>query len=113
MTGVQTCALPICDKLIEAIRDSLDGNIILPGRIAAKITSHLARTVPNEISLKDFTQREMDIVRLMTQGKNNREIADSLFLTVGTVKNYISQIYLKIDVNDRANAVIFFKNLGI
>ncbi len=100
------------EKLIEAIRDSLRGNIILPGRIAAKITSHLTQNVAPAVTVSDFTDRETEIIRLLTQGKSNKEIADTLYLTIGTVKNYISQIYMKIDVNDRANAVLFFKKLG-
>lgn len=100
------------EKLIEAIRDGLSGNIILPGRIAAKITSKLAHSAPSDISLDDFTEREAEIIRLLMQGKSNKDIAQALYLSTGTVKNYISQIYLKINVSDRANAVLFFKGLG-
>jgi DNA-binding NarL/FixJ family response regulator len=103
------------EKLIEAIRDGLRGNIILPGRIAAKITSRLSHSeqiAPN-VSLDDFTERETDIIRLLVQGKTNKEISQTLFLSIGTVKNYLSQIYLKIDVSDRANAVLFFNRLGL
>jgi DNA-binding NarL/FixJ family response regulator len=46
------------------------------------------------------------------QGKSNQEIAQTLFLTVGTVKNYISQIYSKAGITDRANAILHFKQLG-
>ena len=46
------------------------------------------------------------------QGKSNQDIAGILFLTIGTVKNYISQIYSKIGITDRANAVLHFKELG-
>ena len=100
------------EKLIEAIRDSLYGSIILPGRIAAKITSRLAQSASPDITPDDFTEREIEIIRLIMQGKTNGEIAGTLYLSIGTVKNYISQIYLKINVNDRANAVLFFKKLG-
>ncbi len=100
------------DKLVEAIRDGLNGNIILPGRIAAKITAHLQAPAVLKAAAEDFTQREMDIIRLMAAGQNNTQIAKALFLTVGTVKNYISQIYLKLNVSDRANAVIAFKKMG-
>ena len=102
------------EKLVEAIRDGLAGNIILPGRIAAKITSHLtpgAGTMP-DVRPDDFTDREIQVIRLLTQGKSNQEIAQALYLSLGTVKNYISQIYLKINVNDRANAVLFFRKIG-
>ena len=100
-------------KLIEAIRDGYSGSIILPGKIASKITSHLAHNKTEQVELSDFSQREQDIIRLLVDGCNNKEIADSLYLTVGTVKNYITQIYSKIGANDRANAVIFFKKLGL
>lgn len=99
-------------KLSEAIRDAVRGSVILPGNIAAKITKHIARQRRAEASLSDFTQREQDIIRLLMQGKNNQEIAQTLFLSVGTVKNYISQIYSKAGISDRANAVLLFKELG-
>jgi len=90
----------------------VQGSVILPGNIAAKITKHVARQKRVEASLSDFTQREHDIIRLLMQGKSNQEIAQTLFLSVGTVKNYISQIYSKAGISDRANAVLLFKELG-
>ena len=99
-------------KLADAIRDTVQGNVILPGNIAAKITKHIGRQGKAETSLEDFTQREKDIIRLLMQGKSNQEIAQTLFLTVGTVKNYISQIYSKAGIADRANAILYFKQLG-
>lgn len=98
------------DKLIQAVRDGVSGSIILPGRIAAKITSKL--TGAASPASYDFSERETEIIRLLTAGKSNAEISEALYLSVGTVKNYISQIYLKLDVNDRANAVIALKNAG-
>lgn len=99
-------------RLIQAIRDGMDGNIILPGRIAAKITSHLSGIGTSTPQADDFTEREIKIIRLLTAGRSNAEIAEALFLTTGTVKNYISQIYQKLGVNDRANAVIALKKIG-
>ncbi len=100
------------EKLVEAIRDGLGGSIILPGRIAAKITSHLSQSAAPSVAAEDFTDREMEIIRLLVEGKSNGDISKSLYLTVGTVKNYISQIYMKLNVNDRANAVLAFKRMG-
>ncbi|MGI6569888.1 MAG: response regulator [Caldicoprobacterales bacterium] len=99
-------------KLSEAIRDAVRGMVILPGNIAAKITKHISIKRRPEASLSDFTQREQDIIHLLMQGKSNQEIAQTLFLSVGTVKNYISQIYSKAGISDRANAVLLFKELG-
>lgn len=100
------------DKLIEAIHDGLRGNIILPGRVAAKITSKLVGSPSADVAPGDFSERETEIIRLMMLGKGNRDIAEELYLSTGTVKNYISQIYMKVNVNDRANAVLAFKRLG-
>ncbi len=99
-------------KLAESIRDIVQGSVILPGNIAAKITKHIGRQGKTEISLEDFTRREQDIIRLLMQGNSNQEIAQTLFLTVGTVKNYVSQIYSKAGITDRANAILHFKKLG-
>lgn len=99
-------------KLVEAIRDGLNGSILLPGRVAAKITSRLAPAGTSAVDPFDFTSREREIITLMLQGKSNKEIAELLYLSVGTVKNYISQIYGKAGVTDRANAVLLFKKLG-
>lgn len=97
------------DKLIEAVRDGVNGSIILPGRIAAKITSRFSGSGGASY---DFSEREKEIIRLLTAGKSNAEIAKALYLSTGTVKNYVSQIYLKLGVKDRANAVIALKKAG-
>lgn len=99
-------------KLAEAIRDTVCGSVILSGNIAAKITKHIGTQGKPEMSLSDFSPREQDIIRLLIQGKSNQEIARTLFLTVGTVKNYISQIYGKAGITDRANAILHFKRMG-
>lgn len=101
------------DKLFEAIKDSLSGNIILPGPIASKIVSHMRLPKVDAVSLSEFSSREMDIILQLVQGKSNTEIANTLFLSIGTVKNYISQIYSKIDCVDRSNAILYFKNQGL
>lgn len=100
-------------QLIEAIKDAVKGNVILPGQIAAKITRRLTGQVNSVIGIdkSDFSSREIDIVRLIVAGKNNREIAAELFLSLGTVKNYISHIYMKIDTSDRTKALLILRQL--
>lgn len=60
-----------------------------------------------------LTPRELDVLQLLTQGMTNREIAEALFLTPGTVRIYLSNIYLKLEVTSRTQAVILAKNLGV
>jgi DNA-binding NarL/FixJ family response regulator len=100
------------EGLVRAIRDGFQGNLVLPGRIASKITSHLSKEMKPAVDLSDFTTREQEIIRMLVQGASNKEIAEKLFLSMGTVKNYISQIYSKANLPDRTNAVIHFKNMG-
>ncbi|WP_078543079.1 helix-turn-helix domain-containing protein [Litchfieldia alkalitelluris] len=53
-----------------------------------------------------LTDRELDVLRLLVEGKDNRQIAGGLYLTEGTVKNYISSIYSKMEVPDRIQAIL-------
>jgi DNA-binding NarL/FixJ family response regulator len=60
----------------------------------------------HEINNKNFSlsEREKEVLLPVSQGLNNKEIAEKLFLSEGTVKNYISSIYSKLDVKDRVQA---------
>ena len=100
-------------QLVTAIRDGYAGNILLPGRIATKISLMIQPGVHSHVTEEqEFSPREKDIIRLIVKGYSNKEISDSLYLSLGTVKNYVSQIYAKASVTDRSNAVIYFKNMG-
>jgi DNA-binding NarL/FixJ family response regulator len=101
------------DKIISAIRDMISGTLLMPTEISARLAARLAagpRAAPPSSSLppdKDpgLTERERTIIELMAEGRSNREIAARLFISEGTVRNYISIIYSKIGVNDRLKAV--------
>lgn len=69
----------------------------------------------NEIELKklNLTNREHEILKLITNGKSNAEIADKLFLSVSTVKTHVSNLYSKMNVKSRAQAVAKAKKLKI
>lgn len=99
------------EQLIQAIHQAKNGNIIMPGRVAAKIVEkikpHQSETEAFS-QMSQFNEREQEIIRGILNGKNNKEIAKELFLTEGTVKNYVSLIYSKINVTNRANAIVYF-----
>jgi len=61
----------------------------------------------------ELSEREKEIAIMLTQGFSNKQIAIGLFISEGTVRNYISNIYSKIGVNDRTNAVISLKSYGL
>ncbi len=99
-------------QLASAIRDGVSGNVLLPGRIASKLTMMIQPANSPLIEDGEFSAREKDIIQLLVKGYSNHEIAETLFLSLGTVKNYVSQIYAKANVTDRSNAIIYLKNLG-
>lgn len=109
------------EKIVSSIRDAVHGQFMLPAKIAAKLSARLAYlsgTLDSIINTErfidgviNFTEREKEIILLMVEGKNNHEIASILFMSVGTVKNYISIIYQKIGTNDRAKAILLLKKM--
>ena len=58
--------------------------------------------------LSDLTAREQDIIKLVSEGCNNKEISEKLYLSEGTVRNYISQMLTKLDLRDRTQMVVYY-----
>jgi two-component system, NarL family, response regulator len=84
-------------ELLEAIRAAFHGQRHLPPEIAEKLAEH--------VLYPDLTEREMEVLRLITEGKSNREIGNDLFITEGTVKAHVNNILGKLGVSDRTQAV--------
>ncbi|WP_206918681.1 response regulator transcription factor [Alicyclobacillus suci] len=108
------------DKLLGAIRDAIHGQLMLPGVVAEKLAKrlmHKNRTkVANGTEEKlgfTLTERDKSIISLMLRGMSNQQIAQTLFITEGTVKNYVSSIYGKIGIHERSKAVIYLQTLNI
>jgi len=60
-----------------------------------------------------LTERELDVLRLLAQGRSNRQIGDALCLTEGTVKGYVSTILAKLQVEDRTQAALYAVKHGL
>lgn len=92
--------------IIPAIEAVLSGNMVFDSNIVKSMSAQSAH--------KDFTDlstREQDIIELVAEGFNNKEIAEALYLSEGTVRNYISQMLTKLDLRDRTQlAVYYYKN---
>lgn len=100
-------------KLVQSIYEALSGNLLLTGKVARKLALHIRNQNSRiERAGKEFalTERELDLARLLVEGCNSKEIAEQLYLTQGTVKNYLSDIYAKIGTNDRAKAVLLLQS---
>ena len=66
-----------------------------------------------ELPTGRLSQRELEVLQLMTQGQTNREIAQNLFLSVSTVKIHVEHILAKLDVSDRTQAAVRAIELGL
>lgn len=107
------------EKLIEAIRSAARGESFLQPSIATKVIaefSRLANAAPAAASLEllePLSQRERQVLRLLASGASNRQIADTLVIAEGTVKNHITNILGKLGVRDRTQAALKARNLGL
>jgi NarL family two-component system response regulator LiaR len=92
------------DELVAAIRAASLGKSTLSPE-AAKALIHATR--PTKQPWSDLTEREMEVLNLVVQGKSNQQIADDLFLSLATVKAHISNILAKLQVSSRAEAIAY------
>ncbi|MCL1990945.1 MAG: response regulator transcription factor [Defluviitaleaceae bacterium] len=97
-------------RIAEAIRATCDGQSILEPKVAEKMMTHLRKETPLH---EDLTERELEVLLLMAQGKQNQEIADELFIALKTVKTHVSNILSKLQVSDRTQAVIYTFKHGL
>jgi DNA-binding NarL/FixJ family response regulator len=106
------------DKLFEAVRTVARGESFLQPSIAAKVVEEFARLskqqpTPAQPLAEALSRRELEILRLLSGGKSNREIAAELYISEGTVKNHVSEILGKLGVSDRTQAALKGRDLGL
>ncbi len=97
------------DQLTRAIRILAGGGTLVHPSITQRLLENLDRIrcdFPSMEAPEPLSGREVEILRLVARGYNNREIADALAIAEGTVKNYVSSILSKMGVRDRTRAVL-------
>lgn len=99
------------DSLIKAIRDVYIGKTYIQPSIASMLVTEINSKDKSAnkdlLKIDSLSKREYEVLTLVAEGLNNKEIADRLFISEKTVKNHVSNIFKKIDVNDRIQAAIF------
>jgi DNA-binding NarL/FixJ family response regulator len=107
------------ETIADAIRRVARGEALIQPSIARKVVAEFTRlgaptnrAPAQPSSPAALSEREVEILRLLAQGLSNREIADKLFITEGTVKNHVSNILAKLGVRDRTQAVLKAKENG-
>lgn len=106
------------DELAQAVRTVASGGALIQPSVARRVLAEFARLAPAaETSQADLieplTEREVEVLRLLAQGATNRQIAAHLFLAEGTVKNYVSAIFDKLGVEDRIQAALRAREMGL
>ena len=100
------------EAIYDGIKVALSGKVVMDATVSEKLvmqpkTPTSSTEQKTDISSLGLTEREIELIRLVSQGLNNKEISEALFLSEGTVKNNISTILSKLALRDRTQLVIF------
>jgi DNA-binding NarL/FixJ family response regulator len=96
-------------ELVRAIESAVRGEATLDPSLTQKIFSEMRRSMQREeaSAFDELTNQEMQVLSLIAEGNTNRHIAESLYLSEGTVRNYVSSILSKLGVSNRAEAAAY------
>lgn len=102
------------DDLAETIRRARSGEAVLNPRVAARMVKEISGARLQDTNpFQELTEREMDVLRQVAAGKNNREIAEVLSISEKTVKTHITNILSKLHLADRTQAAVYAWQEGI
>ena len=100
--------------LISAIKGTVLGESFIDPSVARKVLQNVAQTPQHESQPNiTLTPREREILELLALGLSNADIASRLYLSRGTVRNYMSDLFTKLGVSDRTQAVVVGLRLGL
>lgn len=112
--GVYQFDASVMERMIEAYSKP---NTAQQSETGERMTSPLSKTkanaTPDSPSAAGLTNREVEILRLIATGATNREVADSLVISEGTVKNHLSNIFGRLGLRDRTQAVMYAREHGL
>lgn len=105
------------EQLIAAVRGTVDGDTYVDPQVAGKLFGQIASSVSSSMGDttfgEDLSDREREVLVLIAQGSSNGDIAEALHLSKGTVQNYVSSIFMKLDVTDRTQAAVLALKHGL
>jgi DNA-binding NarL/FixJ family response regulator len=103
------------EELIRAVRAVARGDSYLDPAVTSRVltTYRKAADGPRGNDIAELTSRELDVLTLIGKGLSNTEIADELCISGVTVKSHIGRIFLKLDLRDRAAAIVYAYDNGI
>lgn len=99
------------EKIEEAIVEVYNGGVLIQPNVAKKVVNLFSRIANENIEIDErideLTDREKDILKNLGEGKSNKEIAEALYISEGTVKNHITSILNKLELRDRTQLALF------
>ena len=103
-------------EVLRTVTAVAEGQALFGPKIAHRLTNFFQRGVPQETAvpaLPELTDREREVLDLIAQGKNNSAIAEALVISPKTVRNHITNVFSKLQVVNRAQAIIKAKDAGL
>jgi DNA-binding NarL/FixJ family response regulator len=104
-------------QLIEAVRTVAGGDALLAPSVTRRLVEQFVRRPPPGAAvppgLEELTERELDVLKLLAQALSNAEIAARLVVSEATVKSHVNRILGKLDLRDRAQAIVFAYESGL
>jgi len=101
-------------EIADAIRAAARGQSVLESQVASKMMNRFRRPVQTAaLPHEELTEREMEVLQLIAQGKSNQEVADELFIGIKTVKYHLTNLFGKLGVEDRTQAAIYAHRHGL
>jgi DNA-binding NarL/FixJ family response regulator len=102
------------DEIVRAIRAAAAGEAIFGPEIAQRVIAHFATgTGSTSTAFPSLTEREREVLELIAEGKGNATIAHELMISLKTVRNHVSNIFTKLQVADRAAAIVKARQAGL
>lgn len=106
------------NEIMSAIKSATSGEVMLNPKVTVKVINALNSMKSENKSEKNkliesLTPREREVAKHVFQGENNKEIANKLFVTEGTIKNYVSKIFEKLEVNSRAELIVMLRGTNL
>lgn len=99
------------EKIEEAIKEAYNGGVLIQPNVAKKMVGMFSKLTEEKVIIdkrvEELTEREKDILKGLGEGKSYKEIAETLYISEGTVKNHITTILNKLDLRDRTQLAIF------
>lgn len=101
------------EEIFRAIRVVHDGGSLLQPIVASKLMQHVSQQASQPVEMDELTPRELEVLRLLVEGKSNKQIADELVITERTTKFHVSSILAKLGAHNRTEAAKIAAQRGL